>query len=189
MRDFNFFSPYLLKKRNKRLKNFYIFSVSALLIIGLLSFYTLNNYYINKYKSEISTVENYLNSEKTKKLLNLYEDTKKKTEIVNTYYNKMSEIDRVLRAQNVVSTNLLNKLASVMPQDSYILSCTISNRDIVLNYSITDLVPIAELEHNLRELDIFEKVHISIVNSGTSYNAIISCSLKDVNIDETKTNE
>ena len=187
MKDFNFFSPYLLKKRNKRLKKLFIFSVSSLLIIGLLSFYTLNFYYINKYKSEISMVENYLNSEQTKGLLNIYEDTKKKTEIVNTYYNKMSEVDKILNAQNMVNTSLLNKLSSVMPQDSYMLSLTISNRDIELNYSVKDLVPVAELEHNLRELDIFEKVHVSIVNAEISYRAIINCSLKDVSIDEAKT--
>lgn len=189
MKDFNFFSPYLLKKRNKRLKKLYIFLVSSLLVIGLLSFYTLNFYYINKYKSEISMVESYLNSEETKKLLNVYEDIKKETEIVNKYYNRMSEVDKVLHSRNMVNTSLLNKLSSVMPQDSYILSCTISNRDMELNYSVKDLVPVAELEHNLRELGIFEKVHVNLVNAEVSYNAIISCTLKDVNIDEAKTDK
>ena len=189
MKDFNFFSQYLLEKRNKHLNKLFIFLVSSLLIIGLLSFYTLNIYYINKYKSEISMVESYLNSEQTKELLNVYEDMKKKTEIVNTYYNKMFEVDKALNARNMVNTSLLNKLSSVMPQDSYILSCTINNRDIELNYSVKDLVPVAELEHNLRELDIFENVHVSIVNAEVSYRAIISCSLKDVNIDEAKTDK
>lgn len=189
MKDFNFFSPYLLKKRNQRIKKLFAFLASSLIIIGLLSFYTLNYYYINKYKTEISIVESYLNSEETKQLLNIYEDTKKKTEIVNTYYNKMSEIDNVLKGQNMVNTSLLKKLSSVMPIDSYILSCNISNRVVELNYSLKDLVPVAEIEHNLRALDIFEKVHVSIVNNEVGYSAIISCILKDVNIDEAKTNK
>ncbi|OGO78772.1 MAG: hypothetical protein A2Y23_12445 [Clostridiales bacterium GWB2_37_7] len=183
MKDFNFFSPYLLEKRNRRQKRIYIISVSTLLLIGVFSFIALNLYQIERYNSEINMVESYLNSEKTKELLNKYEETKNETEIINKYYGIVSKIDKILNAQAVVNTSLLDKLSSVMPQDSYLLSMTIINKDMELNYSIKDLVPVAEIEHNLRELNIFDMVHVSIVNAEANYIAKINCSLKDVSIE------
>jgi hypothetical protein len=63
------------------------------------------------------------------------------------------------------------------------LSMKINSRDLEMKYSMTDLIPAAELEHNLRVLNIFDKVHVSLVNSETNYTAIINCSLKDVKVE------
>jgi Tfp pilus assembly protein PilN len=183
MKDFNFFSPYLQEKRNKRLKRNYTITIVSLVIIGLLSFAVLNTYQINQYKSEISKVESYLNAEQTKKLQTKYEETKKSMSIVNKYYDKMLEVDKALNAQNTIHTSLLDKLSSVMPQDSNIVSMSINMKDLEIKYSIIDLIPLAELEHNLRALDIFDKVHVSIVDADINYHAIISCRLKDVNVE------
>jgi hypothetical protein len=103
--------------------------------------------------------------------------------IVNKYYDKMLEVDKALNAQNTIHTSLLDKLSSVMPQDSNIVSMSINMKDLEIKYSIIDLIPLAELEHNLRALDIFDKVHVSIVDADINYHAIISCRLKDVNVE------
>ncbi|MDF2531373.1 MAG: hypothetical protein K0Q65_954, partial [Clostridia bacterium] len=55
--------------------------------------------------------------------------------------------------------------------------------------SIKSLLQAAELEHNLKELNIFEQVHINIVDMQTNYTAIISCKLKDVNKSEAQTDK
>jgi|GEM_PF-6571269 len=186
MKDFNFFSPYLLEKRNKRLKRRFIFSVISLFTIGILSFTALNQYQIERYKGEIGRVENYLNAEETKVLLEKYEITKKKRELIDTYYNKVMEIDKTISSLNTVNTDLLNKLASVMPETATISSISISGRQMQINYLVDDMVTVAELEHNLFSLDIFENVNVSVINNEAVYTAVVNCRLKDVKMSEAK---
>ena len=181
MKDFNFFSPYLLEKRNKRLKRIYIISVSLFFVIGLFSFISLNLYQIEKYKSEINKVESYIKSQNAIDLLNKYDETTQKVELTNSYYNKVKEVDNTLNAYNTVNTKLLDKLSSTMPQDATMISLIISNREIEIQYSVKDLVTVAELEHNLKALSIFDTINVSTINNETSYTTTINFRLKDVN--------
>lgn len=178
MKDFNFFSPYILAKRNKRMKRIYILSVGSLLVIALLSFTVLNMYHISRYKAEISMVESYLSSDKTKELLKQYNDTKAKTQLLNQYYNKAEEADKAIIANNTATTALLDRISSIMPQDSFLLRLTVSDTNIEVNYSVRDLVSVAEIEHNLKELKNIENVHVNVIEAREGYTAMIRCSLK-----------
>ncbi|MDF2889685.1 MAG: pilus assembly protein PilN [Clostridia bacterium] len=189
MKDFNFFSPYLLEKQNKNSKIWFIIAVSSVLTIGLITFTTFNIYYMNRYKSEISKVESYLNSKETMEQLEKYEEVSERLVLLNTYFDTVKEIDDKLDSYDTVSTELLDKLSSIMPQDASMTNLAISNKDVEINYSIKSLLQAAELEHNLKELNIFEQVHINIVDMQTNYTAIISCKLKDVNKSEAQTDK
>jgi type IV pilus assembly protein PilN len=189
MRDFNFFSPYLLEKQNKRIRSRFIIAVTTLLTIGLLSFTAFNFYQINRYKSEISKVENYLNSKDTVEQLEKYEEVSQRLELLNNYFNTVKEIDQKLDSYDTVSTELLDKLSSIMPQDASMINLVITENEVEMNYSIKSLVQAAELEHNLKGLNIFDQVHINIIDMQISYTANISCKLKDVNTSEAKTDK
>ncbi len=180
MKDFNFFSPYLNEKRNKQLKRLYILAVCSIFTIGLISFTCVNFYHINKLKSEISKIESYLGSTNTIELLKKYEDTKKQTEEMKTYYKNITAIDTAFNSFNTVNTELFDQLSSVMPNDAFLISLSINNREVELQYSVDKITSAAELEHNLKALDIIETVHISVVAYSEKYTVNVSCTLKDV---------
>ncbi|MGB7606079.1 MAG: PilN domain-containing protein [Lutisporaceae bacterium] len=184
MKDFNFFSPYLNEKRNKQLKKLYIIAVCSIFAIGLISFTAINIYQIIKLKSEIGKVESYLGAKETIELLKKYEDTKKETDQMKAYYEKIAAVDTELKNIEAVSTELLDQLSSVLPKDAFLLSLSINSRDVELQYSVDKIVSAAEIEHNLKALDIFETVHINIVTSREENTINVSCMLKDVKVDE-----
>lgn len=184
MKDFNFFSPYLNEKRNKQLKKLYIIAVCSIFAIGLISFTAINIYQIDKLKSEISKVESYLGSKDTIELLKKYEDTKKQTDQMKVYYEKFAAVDTVFKNAETIGTELLDQLSSVLPKDAFLLSLSINSRDIELRFSVDKIVSAAEIEHNLKALDIFETVHISTVTSREENTINVSCILKDVKVDE-----
>lgn len=180
MMDFNFFSPYLKEKRNKQLKKIYMIAVGSMLAVSLLIFTGLNAYQVYRYKDEIGKVESYLNSAKTIELLNKYEDTKKKTELTKLYLDKVSAIDAAIKQNDTLSTDLLDKLSSAMPKESFLLSMSISGKNVELQYMVSNISSAAELEHNLKALDVFDKVHINVVNFEVNDTVNVSCTLKDV---------
>lgn len=184
MKDFNFFSPYLNEKRNKQLKRLYIMAVCSIFAIGLIAFTAINIYHIDKLKSEIGKVEDYLGSKDTIELLKKYEDTKKKTDQMKVYYEKLAAADTTFKNAETISTGLLDQLSSVLPKDAFLLSLSINNRDIELQFSVDKIVAAAEIEHNLKALDIFKTVHINTVTSRDKNTINVSCTLKDVKADE-----
>jgi ABC-type Na+ efflux pump permease subunit len=189
MKDFNFFSPYQLEKRNIRQKKLFIISACSLFIIGLLIFTIFNYFQISRYKSEIDNVQSYLDSDKVRQLVANYSKTKKNTELLTVYYDKAAEIDKYLSQYNAVNSELLTNLTSAMPKDAKLIRLTIKNSDVELNYAIYNLVTAAELEHNLKALDLFNRVHVSVLNTEKNSSAIINCSFKDVNINEAGTDK
>lgn len=184
MKDFNFFSPYLNEKRSKNLKILYIIAVCSLFAIALISFSVINIYQIKKLNSEIGKAESYLGSKEIIELLRKYEDTKKQTEQMKHYYKQIETVDTEFKNSKTVSTKLLDELSSVMPKDAFLLSLSTNSRDLELQYLINNMEAAAEIEHNLKALDIFEKVHINVITSSDKYTASVSCTLKDVKIDE-----
>ncbi|MDF2520915.1 MAG: pilus assembly protein PilN [Clostridia bacterium] len=180
MKDFNFFSPYLKEKRNKQLKKNYIAAVSSAVVIGLISFTALNFYQADQYNRKISEVESYISLQETLDLVRKYEDAKKNTELTKIYLEKVEAVDAAIKNTDVINTELLDKLNSVMPADAFLLSLSAGEKAIEMQYAISSVTSAAEIEHNLRALEIFEKVHINIINSETSKTVSISCTLKDV---------
>lgn len=189
MSDFNFFSPYLREKRNNRQKKLFIIAVSSLFVIGLLAFTSLNIYLIYSYKNEISNVESYMNSKKTIEMLSKYDDTTEKLRLSKSYYEKASEAASFVKNSNTVNAALLDKLSSVMPQDAIMINLAINYNIIEIQYKMNDLSSVAEIEHNLKSLNIFDNVHVSTVNNEIGYIAIINCSLKDVITSEAETDK
>lgn len=189
MNDFNFFSPYLQKKRNIRQRKLFIIAVSTLAIVALLSFTSLNIYQIIRYRNEISTVESYMNSSKTIEMIGKYTDTTKKLAITEEYFVKASEAAKFVKGSNTVSTKLLEQLSSVMPQDAVMTNLAINNNIVEIKYNIKNMTSVAEIEHNLKLLGIFDMVHVNTIDNGTSFTANISCSLKDVDRIEAQTNK
>lgn len=189
MSDFNFFSPYLLEKRNRRQKKLFIIAVSALLLIALLAFTYLNAMQITKYKEEINKVESYMNSAKTTEMLGKYQNTTRKLELTKEYFDKASEAAAFVKNSNKVNTALLDKLSSVMPENTTLINITVNYNIIELQYNANSLTSIAEIQHNLKNLNIFDYVSVNTVTNEASYKAVVSCSLKDVDTSEAQTDK
>jgi hypothetical protein len=100
-----------------------------------------------------------------------------------------SEAADFIKNSNTANTALLDKLSSVMTEDSKMDSLAINYNIIEVKYKVNNLGSAAEIEHNLRALDIFSSVHVSVVNNEAGYIATISCSLKDVGTSEAETNK
>lgn len=188
MRDFNFFSIYVDTKKNSRRK--ILKAVSSMIVIvvafgSVFAFYQLKIINLNK---QLANLETEITSKERIEGVNKYKETKKKLEILNQYYAAIDDINTKINDISYVKTDFLRELESAFPEDVFIRVMTVTNSEIQMQGISKSRVAIAEFQHNLKEIDRFIDVYVSVINTEheISKNSIftVRCTLKDVNKDE-----
>ena len=180
MRDMNFFAPYQGQKKEEQNKNIYVYSLIGFLTVAIVGTFTWNSVNIFLLNKKIKDYNTKLESPEIKEKLNLWNELTRSNEVLNKYNNGLDEIIVGLKTREVVTTDLLNKISSCLPSEVTFNSINITNTEITVQAVSTNRVAIAEVEHNLRELDNIQDVYISGISGNEIYTFDIKCSLKDV---------
>ena len=180
MRDMNFFAPYQGQKKEEQNKNIYVYSLIGFLTVVIVGTFTWNSVNIFLLNKKIKDYNTKLESPEIKEKLNLWNELTRSNEVLNKYNNGLDEIIVGLKTREVVTTDLLNKISSCLPSEVTFNSINITNTEITVQAVSTNRVAIAEVEHNLRELDNIQDVYISGISGNEIYTFDIKCSLKDV---------
>ncbi|KOA21417.1 fimbrial assembly protein (PilN) [Clostridium homopropionicum DSM 5847] len=172
MKDFNFFEPFSQKNKNRNKKAAYI-GAAVFFILGIMiGIYCINIYRMNKLEKSIAEMQVNINS---KELTSAYAEKAKleeKLKILNEYYKSVSGINDTVKKQDYINTTLIKEISSVVPESVSFQSMSISNKLITMNGTAETRVAIGEMEYNLKQLDTFENIHVSIISgSGTSATA------------------
>lgn len=179
--DMNFFAPYVGEKKEKQNKNLYIYSVGAFLSVFILGSLVWNTANIIILNSKIKYYNNELNKPEVIEKIAKYDDLNNKGNILNSYDKSVTAILSSLKTREVVTSNLLDKLSASIPSEVTFNNITINNNEISIQAVSTTREAIAEVQHNLRELNNINDVYISGISGEEIYNFNIKCQLKEVN--------
>ncbi|MEJ8554511.1 PilN domain-containing protein [Tepidibacter sp. Z1-5] len=182
MRDFNFFSPYINQNKKSKNNNILIISSIIILIISMGGFTVYTNMKIKKLEKEKSKYEDYLNSEKVVKELAKVNEKKTKTEIMKKYYNEVSDINIEMNKADKINTMLMDRISSKLPTDLFLKSMSVDGINVNIQGVGMNRTSIGELEYNLKQLDIFNSVHISNISKESdeseNFTFALKCTLK-----------
>ncbi len=182
MRDFNFFSPYIDQNKKSKNHNILIFSSISILIISMCGFAIYTNSKIKKLEEEKAHYEAYLDSEKVVAELKKVNEKKTKIEIMKKYYNEVSDINIEMNKADKINTILMDRISSKLPTDLFLNSMNIDGVNVNIQGIAMNRTSIAELEYNLKELEIFNDVHISNISKESdesqNFTFALKCTLK-----------
>lgn len=179
--DMNFFAPYVGEKKEKQNKNLYIYSVGAFLAVFILGSLVWNTTSIILLDKKIEYYNNELNKPDIIEKIAKYDDLNNKQNTLTSYDKSITNIILSLKTREVVTTNLLDKLSASIPSDITFKNVTINNSEISIQAISTTREAIAEVQHNLRELNNIQDVYISGISGEEVFNFNIKCLLKEVN--------
>jgi len=182
MRDFNFFSSYIDQNKKSKNNNILIVSSIIILIVSMSGFTVYTNSKIKKVEEEKAKYEEYLNSEKVVKELAKVNEKKTKIEIMKKYYNAVSDINIEMNEADKINTILMDRISSKLPTNLFLKSMNIDGINVNIQGVAMNRTSIAELEYNLKELGIFDSVHISNISKESdetqNFTFALKCTLK-----------
>jgi type IV pilus assembly protein PilN len=198
--DFNFFSPYIAKKKNTHDRHVIsIISVAVLLFIFAGSF-LWNFIKINRTEKEINQMKKAISSSTTQARLREADTLSKKHDILVKYYNQVSNISNEINKKQLVSSDLMGKISSTLPQSVSLKTMSIDSQGIELQGTAGSRVNIGELQYNLKQLDVIKDVQVISINEALSngqngtnngttvtsngFTFTLKCTLKDVEVNE-----
>lgn len=201
--DFNFFSPYVDKK--KETKNKYIYSIATLVI--LLSLFTGNFLWnfirIDNNEKAIDKLKKTIDSPESKTKLSEADKVKKKYDVLNKYYGQVYSITSAVNNKEIISSKLMERICSNIPEKVSFKSFSITvgekgnGGNIQIQGAAETRANVAELEHNLKGLNEIKEVQVSNITDlnsnleenlnynenndlSSAYSFTIKCVLKDV---------
>lgn len=192
MRDFNFFSPYLGKKKEIKNKNLYFGIVGGILVLIIAGTFVFNSINILLLKRDIKDLNADLSKPETVQKLKQSEDLNKKQEIMNKYFEGINVIFNSINDNNAVSSDKLTSLASTLPSGTSFKNMSIDGQTVSIQGTAKNRVSIGEFQHNLKQLNWISNVQVSSITGGEDgtskgdYSFVLKCSLKDVDKNENK---
>lgn len=184
MGDLNFLNSHI--DIRKTLINKYMNVMIALTVIAVmfLGVFLWNIYRMHSLNSQINTAQNFLKSSDNLQKLKTYRDAVNKTDALKKYYDEINNINENLDNVSGINSSLLEKISGIIPEDTFIQNMSISSSGIDISGNSEIRVSIAEFQHNLKQLDIFKDVFISIINKEANvkvgYSFTLRCELKGV---------
>lgn len=167
MKDFNFFEPFLGEKKAFKYK----YAVMGVIIGTLMTFviisYGWNFYKLYTLKENIKTMEEYLNKKEIVEKSKAVESLKKQIEVGKKQYAELDVLAAEMKKKDIVSTTLLDKIISVVPQNLGFKAVQIQPAGIQFQGVSTDRIAIAEFEHNIKALTGLKEVFVSNITKST----------------------
>ncbi|MCB2307950.1 PilN domain-containing protein [Clostridium estertheticum] len=188
MNDFNFFDAYTGVKKDFKKEYFYAVIVSASLFLLIIFTYAFNYFNISKLNSEITNIQQNLNSKENIDKLNEIGNEEKKLAVMNKYYGVVSNISEGINNKDFVGNKVIDKINSCVPEGVNFKVMTLDANGVQIQAEAKDRETIAVFERTLRNLDFVKDIHIDIINSSLTDNKnftfSVKCTLKDVDNNE-----
>lgn len=185
MRDYNFFESIYEEKKTNELKFIYVGIITTVIVGVMVILYLVNIFKIRGLENSIYEEQQVLNSSEFAKAYEQKTRGEQKLEVLNQYHSGVTSLNDIVVSEDYINTELVKKISNVVPESISFKSMNIDNRVIVMNGTSTTRVNIGELQYNLKELGIFDDIHVSSITSSEddsanlSFNFNISFKLKE----------
>jgi type IV pilus assembly protein PilN len=184
MKDLNFFDSYIEKKEFK-FEKIYILYFMLFIVVVITIFSAINNQLkINELSKLVDQKREVAEDSKILQRVDKIKELEDKVNIFKEEVNSIIELDKSIKAKDVIGDKLLINIRSKMPDDLFLKSFSAYEGDIQLTGSAKDTYSIAEFAKGLQLIEDTDNVFVSsITNSGKDFGFVINFTLKDVNED------
>lgn len=166
MKNTNFFTPYI-ETKEKAGSSIRIAILGVFLLLTIFAAFFITNFTeIEKLQTEVAEKEAILNSQEFRENKKLIEETKRKIEIMSQYQAYVQAVSLQMEQVDIVSEELLSKIAATLPADVSFQVMSFDATQLQLMATSKSRVAIAQLQHNLLELEIFGFVHVANIAGG-----------------------
>lgn len=173
-KDFNFFQPYLFRKKEQKNRNEIIIAIFVVFTLLISGTYIWNFIKIKNLKNDVYSMQKTINSGKTMEKVSLSKKLDKKYSILNKYYNEVEKVNSAIENDDTVSVVLMKEITSTIPQGVSFQNMTISGSSIQISGSSNSRVEIAEFQHNLKDLYNVSKVEVPAITKNEEDNTTSS---------------
>ncbi|MBB6216607.1 type IV pilus assembly protein PilN [Anaerosolibacter carboniphilus] len=186
MRDYNFFEPYITKKRSIGLTKASVTKLIIGIAFVLVILPLVNLYLIHRLENEAAHVNQLAYSTpdyQQRKEIEAKENTTKQKQI---YLEKLKDLDRNMTNMDIINDLLLYAMNDAVPEGLFFQSISLDMEKVQIQGIAESRVAIAEFQHNLKKTPNFQEVFVSTISFDSGvYSFDISFLIKDVSKRET----
>lgn len=191
MKDFNFFLPYIDNRKKQKNSKKYIIAVLSILGVIVVGTLLYNSIYIIKLTHDIQSLQEVYNFPANQKKYKKAKELIRKNEIAQKYYSNIKLVNNTIDTQCVVNANLIYDISKSIPKEVSFKSIQIVSSGIQIDGISGNRIAIAELQHNLKNLDYIKSVNVRNINSNNDqsssvYSFSLVCDFKDGALNENK---
>ncbi|MDO4926687.1 MAG: PilN domain-containing protein [Turicibacter sp.] len=180
-RDINFFSTYQLKNQDKHSQNLYGYLLGSAVGLFIFGTFGVNQYQLMKVNRQISDLEEKLADPIIQEQIEESDRAYKIAELLEQYDSGLKSLLINIESRDLITTQKLDLISSTIPSEVQFGSLSITNTTITISATSTSRTAIAEVQHNLKQLDFIADVYIGSIGGTESYSFSLNCTLKDVN--------
>lgn len=167
-RDMNFFSTYQGKKKEKKNQNIYVYTLVGFLTVSIVGTLAWNSINIAIVNGQINAIENKLNDPAIQSQVKESEVVNTKLDILKRYNTDLGSVANLVDKRDLINNTLLDKLSSVLPSEVTFKNINIASGNISISAASSTRTAIAEVQHNLKQLDIIGDVTIGAISGDGS---------------------
>ena len=186
MKDLNFFSSYS-KKSDKRAfdKSVLLNVLLILVVIGVAAYGIYNYLYIKRLENDVALkqyeLKTSLENPKIKRVLEKEEEIG----VLKDDIKKLTALDKYVTDKDFINEVLLEDIRISIPSLLFIDTIAINKENVRIEGKSKDKKSIAQFEHNLRNIERFDKVFISeIIDNENHYDFYLDLDFKEEEEDE-----
>lgn len=167
--DLNFFESYNKKKDKNLNKDFILYGLAVLVVLGMIVYAFLNFIKINKLTDETALLKQQLEIKKSNSKIN--EILEKEKEIVEfkERFNQLKQLDDFINYQDIINENLLEAITTRVPEAVFLNSMIFNTNLISIEGTAKDKKSISDFEHKLGEIDYFDDIFIPAISFENDY--------------------
>lgn len=131
-------------------------------------------------ESKITSIEEKMAEPEFQKQLAIAQDLANKISSVKQYNTQVEQITQVVNSRKVVTPEVLDDVKDAVPGGVLYTNYKISNTEITINGVSPSTEVVAEMEHNFRELDRDQDVHVATIEGDGTVTFDITIKIKQI---------
>ena len=180
-RDINFFSTYQTARHQKKNQNMYSYVLGGAVALFVIGTFVYRQIQISNINREIKELETVLLDPAIQEQIKESDIAFKTSEILEQYDSGLTSLLTNIESRDLITTQKLDLISSTIPSEVQFGSLSITNTNITISATSTSRTAIAEVQHNLKQLDFIADVYIGSIGGTDTYSFSLNCTLKDVN--------
>ena len=180
-RDINFFSTYQTQRHQQKNQNLYSYVLVGAISLFIVGTFGWNQFNLMKANNLITELEAKLADPTIQEQIKESDIAFKTSEILEQYNSGLTPLLTNIESRDLITTQKLDLISSTIPSEVQFGSLSITNTNITISATSTSRTAIAEVQHNLKQLDFIADVYIGSIGGTDTYSFSLNCTLKDVN--------
>lgn len=185
--DVNFLSSYqgkngdvVAKGGKVKENNTAVYVIAGIIAVAIVSTFLYHTIAIKVQESKITEIEEKMADPQFQEQLAIAQDLANKISSVTQYNTQVEQITKVVNSRKVVTPEVLDDVKDAVPGGVLYTSYKISNTEITISGAAPSAEVVAEMEHNFRELDRVQDVHVGTIEGDSSVTFDITIKIKQI---------